>query len=271
MIETSVGPFTPERRMLIDGKLVEAASGKLFDNINPATEEVLGSVADAGHEDMAQAIAAARRAFDETDWATDHAFRRRCLEQLQVALESDREQMRAELVAEAGTPVAVTMLQLDSPLEDAPPLARRAHRAVPMGAATARREPLRGGQQAEGGEGTAGCRRRDHPVELPVRGDRQQARPDPRHGQHGRREARTGHPLERHPPRPAHRRAHRHPRRRGEHRYVLRPPGRRGPHARPAGRPDLVHRLDGRPASGSWRRAPPRSSACSSNSAASRR
>ncbi|WP_328841862.1 aldehyde dehydrogenase family protein [Streptomyces europaeiscabiei] len=119
MIETSVGPFTPERRMLIDGKLVEAASGKLFDNINPATEEVLGSVADAGHEDMAQAIAAARRAFDETDWATDHAFRRRCLEQLQVALESDREQMRAELVAEAGTPVAVTMLQLDSPLEDA--------------------------------------------------------------------------------------------------------------------------------------------------------
>lgn len=119
MIETSVGPFTPERRMLIDGKLVEAASGKLFDNINPATEEVLGSVADAGHEDMAQAVTAARRAFDETDWATDHAFRRRCLEQLQEALESEREQMRAELVAEAGTPVAVTRLQLDSPLEDA--------------------------------------------------------------------------------------------------------------------------------------------------------
>ena len=31
-----------EVRMLIDGELVEAASGKTFDNINPATEEVLG-------------------------------------------------------------------------------------------------------------------------------------------------------------------------------------------------------------------------------------
>ncbi|MET9090132.1 aldehyde dehydrogenase family protein [Streptomyces sp. NPDC004237] len=120
MIETSVGSFSPERRMLIDGKLVEAASGKLFDNINPATEEVLGSVADAGHEDMEQAIASARRAFDETDWSTDHAFRRRCLEQLQEAMESEREQMRAELVAEVGTPVRVTRgAQLDLPLEDA--------------------------------------------------------------------------------------------------------------------------------------------------------
>ncbi len=58
-----------ESRMLIDGELVDAASGQQFDNINPATEEVLGQVADAGHEDMDRAIAAARRAFDETDWA----------------------------------------------------------------------------------------------------------------------------------------------------------------------------------------------------------
>ena len=47
--------------MLIDGKLVEASSGRVFDNINPATEEVLGQVADAGHEDLDTAIAAARR------------------------------------------------------------------------------------------------------------------------------------------------------------------------------------------------------------------
>ena len=38
--------------MLIGGDLVEAASGKTFDNINPATEEVLGPVADASAEDM---------------------------------------------------------------------------------------------------------------------------------------------------------------------------------------------------------------------------
>ena len=36
-----------EVRMLIGGELVEAASGKRFENVNPATEEVLGEVADA--------------------------------------------------------------------------------------------------------------------------------------------------------------------------------------------------------------------------------
>jgi aldehyde dehydrogenase (NAD+) len=109
-----------EVRMLIDGELVEAASGKRFDNINPATEEVLGEVADASAEDMRRAIVAARRAFDETDWSTNHALRKRCLEQLQAALESEREEYREELVAEVGTPRMLTFAaQLDWPLEDA--------------------------------------------------------------------------------------------------------------------------------------------------------
>jgi aldehyde dehydrogenase (NAD+) len=109
-----------EIRMLIDGELVEAASGKRFENINPATEELLGEVADASADDMGRAIAAARRAFDETDWSTNHALRKRCLEQLQAALESEREDYREELVAEVGTPRMLTYAaQLDWPLEDA--------------------------------------------------------------------------------------------------------------------------------------------------------
>ncbi len=108
-----------EVRMAIDGKLVEARSGKRFDTVNPATEEVLGQVADASAEDMHDAIAAARRAFDETDWSTNHAFRAQCLEQLHTAIESEKEEMRAELVAEVGTPIALTYgPQLDAPLED---------------------------------------------------------------------------------------------------------------------------------------------------------
>jgi aldehyde dehydrogenase (NAD+) len=110
---------TGEVRMLVDGELVEARSGRRFDNVNPATEDVLGQVADADADDMDRAITAARRAFDDTDWSTNHAFRKRCLEQLQVALEGDREAFRAELVAEVGTPVAITYgPQLDAPLED---------------------------------------------------------------------------------------------------------------------------------------------------------
>src|SRR6185437_16729709 len=68
---------TGEVRMLIGGDLVEAASGKTFDNINPATEEVLGPVADASTDDMRAAIRSARRAFDDTDWSTNRALRKR--------------------------------------------------------------------------------------------------------------------------------------------------------------------------------------------------
>ncbi|CAN5691110.1 aldehyde dehydrogenase family protein [soil metagenome] len=109
-----------EVRMLIDGELIEAASGKRFTNINPATEEVLGQVADADADDMGRAIAGARRAFDHTDWSTNRELRKRCLQQLQDALVSEQEQIRAELVAEVGTPLMMTFgAQLDWPLEDA--------------------------------------------------------------------------------------------------------------------------------------------------------
>lgn len=118
-VKSSGGAMMGERRMLIDGQLVEAVSGKCFDNVNPATEEVLGDVADAGHEDMERAIAAARRAFDESRWAADRSFRKTCLLQLQEALESEREELRRELVAEVGTPILLTYgPQLDTPLSD---------------------------------------------------------------------------------------------------------------------------------------------------------
>ena len=68
---------------------------------------------------MQRAIAAARRAFDETDWSTNHALRKRCLEQLQEALEAEREELREELIAEVGAPRMLTYsVQLDAPLED---------------------------------------------------------------------------------------------------------------------------------------------------------
>ena len=68
-----------EVRMLVDGELIGADSGQTFDNVNPATEEVLGQVADASAAEMHRAIDAARRAFDETDWSTNRELRKRCL------------------------------------------------------------------------------------------------------------------------------------------------------------------------------------------------
>jgi aldehyde dehydrogenase (NAD+) len=99
---------SPEGRMYIDGKFVDARSGARFPNINPATEEVIGQVADGGPEDMQAAIAAARRAFDTTAWSSDVALRRRCLEQLREGLEKEKEHLRAQTIAEVGAPKILT-------------------------------------------------------------------------------------------------------------------------------------------------------------------
>jgi aldehyde dehydrogenase (NAD+) len=108
-----------EHRMLIDGKLTEAGTGETFENVDPATEEVIGNVADASPDDMERAIEAARRAFDETDWATNPGFRKRCLGQLRDALDRSREELRPQIVAEVGTPISLTYaIQQDSCIED---------------------------------------------------------------------------------------------------------------------------------------------------------
>src|ERR1700690_936083 len=111
--------MTYESRMLIDGKLTEASGGATYDNINPATETVIGPVADGSVADMERAITAARQAFDETTWSTDKAFRKACLIQLKDALASHREDLRPQIVAEVGAPVGLTYgIQQDSCIED---------------------------------------------------------------------------------------------------------------------------------------------------------
>ncbi|OHV33983.1 aldehyde dehydrogenase [Pseudofrankia sp. EUN1h] len=106
--------------MLINGKLVDAEGGRVFDNVNPATEEVLGVTADGSRADMERAVAAARAAFDQSDWARDHAGRKKAILQLQAAIEAEVEEFRSELVAEVGCPVITTYgPQLDAPLREA--------------------------------------------------------------------------------------------------------------------------------------------------------
>jgi len=95
-------------RLLIDGELVAASGGKTFDNLDPATEEVIGQVPDATVEDADRAIAAARRAFDESEWATDHDLRSRCLRQLRDGLQERIEELRKITVSEVGCPIQMT-------------------------------------------------------------------------------------------------------------------------------------------------------------------
>ena len=59
---------TNDHRMLINGQLVSAASGKTFPVYNPANGEVITHVPEAEAEDVNRAVTAARRAFDEGPW-----------------------------------------------------------------------------------------------------------------------------------------------------------------------------------------------------------
>src|SRR5215475_5913611 len=66
------------KKMLIDGKWVDAASGKKFETLNPATGEVLATVAEGDAEDINRAVAAARRAF-EGPWSKFKPYERQML------------------------------------------------------------------------------------------------------------------------------------------------------------------------------------------------
>jgi acyl-CoA reductase-like NAD-dependent aldehyde dehydrogenase len=107
-----------EERLLIDGQLTPAENGATYDTISPSTEEVLGAAADASVDDTRRAIAAARRAFDSTDWSRDVALRQRCLRQLHQALVDNADKLRELVVQEVGAPVQITHgAQLDGPIE----------------------------------------------------------------------------------------------------------------------------------------------------------
>jgi betaine-aldehyde dehydrogenase len=54
--------------LYIDGRFVDACTTETLDVLNPATQQVLARVPSGGAEDVARAVAAARRAFDSGPW-----------------------------------------------------------------------------------------------------------------------------------------------------------------------------------------------------------
>lgn len=104
------------RRMLINGELV--AGERSFSSLNPATGEIYGYAPEATIADTEAAIAAARRAFDTTDWSTDTEFRAHCLQQFYRALCDNVEDLRELTIAEVGATRMMTHAnQLETPME----------------------------------------------------------------------------------------------------------------------------------------------------------
>ena len=57
------------KKLLIDGKWVESKSGKSFEVYNPASDEMIGQVAEGDTADVELAVLAARRAFETGPWS----------------------------------------------------------------------------------------------------------------------------------------------------------------------------------------------------------
>ncbi|XP_078159502.1 aldehyde dehydrogenase family 2 member B7, mitochondrial-like [Carex rostrata] len=74
-------PITPPvqanyTQLLINGQLVDAASGKTFPTLDPRTGEVIAHMAEGDAEDIERAVKAARKAFDEGPWPKMPAYER---------------------------------------------------------------------------------------------------------------------------------------------------------------------------------------------------
>ena len=104
------------RRMLIDGKWVEAVSGKTFASFNPATGEVLAQVAEGDKEDIDRAVKAARKAFESGPWRRmTPSERGRLIWKLADLLESSLEEFAQIETLDNGKPITVARVA-DVPL-----------------------------------------------------------------------------------------------------------------------------------------------------------
>jgi aldehyde dehydrogenase (NAD+) len=103
--------------LYVDGALRPAQGRRRYENIGPATGEVIGYAADATSSDGDAAIAAARCAFDESAWAIDRELRVHCLRQLKERLAALADSQRLAIAAETGAPLGLTYgYQLDLPI-----------------------------------------------------------------------------------------------------------------------------------------------------------
>ena len=97
---------TPRKyQLLIDGKWVDAESGKTFSTPNPATGETLAEVAEADKADIDKAVIAARKAF-EGKWSKVSARDRgRMLYKLSQLIEQNSSELAALETADNGKPI----------------------------------------------------------------------------------------------------------------------------------------------------------------------
>src|ERR1700710_857135 len=110
--ETTLPVSVPKPRLLlIDGQQVASASGRTFKSLNPATEQVIATVAEGNEVDVDRAAAAARRAF-EAPWRPMRASERgQILLRLVDLMKKHADEIVALESLDAGKPISGVMRQ----------------------------------------------------------------------------------------------------------------------------------------------------------------
>jgi aldehyde dehydrogenase (NAD+) len=99
-------PTVRQTQCFIDGNWVPSVSGKTFDTIHPATEEVVAQVAEGDKADIDLAVKAARKQFDGGEWSRmDARDRGRLMYRLADLLEENAEELAGLETLDNGKPI----------------------------------------------------------------------------------------------------------------------------------------------------------------------
>jgi betaine-aldehyde dehydrogenase len=93
-------------QLLINGELVNSSTGKIIDDISPATGEVIAQVPETTLDDMNRAVAAARAAFDDGRWSgLPHSQRAAMLEKLAALVDKHAGELATLESQDTGKPI----------------------------------------------------------------------------------------------------------------------------------------------------------------------
>ncbi|MGB7336148.1 MAG: aldehyde dehydrogenase, partial [Salaquimonas sp.] len=94
-------------QMIIDGKLVDAVTGKTFASISPIDGRHLADVASGGQEDVDRAVTTAREAFEDGRWsAQSPAHRKLVLRHLADLIRAHRDELALLETLDMGKPIS---------------------------------------------------------------------------------------------------------------------------------------------------------------------
>jgi aldehyde dehydrogenase (NAD+) len=96
-----------QTKMLIDGKWMDASTGRTFETLNPATGQVIARVAEGEKPDIDRAVAAARRAFDKGPWRKMNARERgKLIHRLADLVEKNQDELAMLETLDNGKPIS---------------------------------------------------------------------------------------------------------------------------------------------------------------------